>query len=205
MNAKSPISYPAVIIASVFGVLGLVGVLLLWFQVSITVEPMGSDTAILPGKAAIDSPTRTDVANSNTTATPTSTPSSQSVGRSTVAQTNPQPPAAIAPVPGALRVSNQSEQPLRVALLTKQPGTNSTANQDKYSEPIHWDFAPGEGSNQGLILSLPQGSLKLKKGDVIVAFAEDGSRRYWGPYVVGETPAPVLDPKTSEWHLVLTP
>jgi hypothetical protein len=205
MNAKSPVSYPAVIIASVLGALGLVGVLLLWFQVSITVEPMGSDTAVLPGKAAIESPAGTDAANGATTVTPASTPSSQSVERSTVAESNPQPAAAIVPVPGALRVSNQSEQPLRVALLIKQPATNSTANRDKYSEPIHWDFAPGEGSSQGLILSLPQGNLKLKQGDVIVAFAEDGSRRYWGPYVVGETPAPVLDRKTSEWQLVLEP
>jgi len=205
MNAKSPVSYPAVIIASVLGALGLVGVLLLWFQVSITVEPVGSDTAVLPGKATIESPARTEAAKGATIITPVATPSSQSVERSTVAQSNPQPPAAIVAVPGALRVSNQSEQPLRVALLIKQPAKNSTANRDKYSEPIHWDFAPGEGSSQGLILSLPQGNLKLKQGDVIVAFAEDGSRRYWGPYVVGETPAPVLDRKTSEWQLVLEP
>ena len=206
MNAKSPVSYPAVIIASVLGVLGLVGILLLWFQVSITIEPMGSDTAVLPGKSARDSLAETDVTNSTTTVPPASTLSERSMER-TIAQSTPQAPTA-APVPGALRVSNQSEQPLRVALLTKQPGPNSTANtasKDKYSEPIHWDFAPGEGSSQGLILSLPQGSLKLKKGDVIVAFAEDGSRRYWGPYVVGETPAPVLDRKTSEWQLVLQP
>lgn len=204
MNAKSPGSYPAVIIASVLGVLGLVGILLLWFQVSITVEPMGSDTAVLPGKSAINSPDETDVTNSTAIVSPASTPSERSPEPTTIAQSTPQAPTA-APVPGALRVSNHSEQPLRVALLTKQPGTSSTASKDKYSEPIHWDFAPGEGSSQGLILSLPQGSLKLKKGDVIVAFAEDGSRRYWGPYIVGETPAPVLDRKTSEWQLVLQP
>ncbi|OWY68129.1 hypothetical protein B7486_27785 [cyanobacterium TDX16] len=207
MNAKSPVSYPAVIIASVLGVLGLVGILLLWFQVSITIEPMGSDTAVLPGKSAINSPSETDVTNSTATVPSASTSSERSVERTTIAQSTPQAPTA-APVPGALRVSNQSEQPLRVALLTKQTGTNSTANtanKDKYSEPIHWDFAPGEGSSQGLILSLPQGNLKLKKGDIIVAFAEDGSRRYWGPYVVGETPTPVLDRKTSEWQLVLQP
>lgn len=204
MNAKSPVSYPAVIIASVLGVLGLVGILLLWFQVSITIEPMGSDTAVLPGKSAINSPSETDVTNSTATVSPTSTPSERSPEPTTIAQSIPQAPTA-APVPGALRVSNQSEQPLRVALLIKQPETSSTASKDKYSEPIHWDFAPGEGSSQGLILSLPQGSLKLKKGDVIVAFAEDGSRRYWGPYIVGETPTPVLDRKTSEWQLVLQP
>jgi len=204
MNAKSPVSYPAVIIASVLGVLGLVGILLLWFQVSITIEPIGSDTAVLPGKSVIDSLAETGVTNRTATTPPASTPSARSVERATVAQSTPQAPTTV-PVPGALRVSNQSEQPLRVALLTKQPGTNSTADKKKYSEPIHWDFAPGEGSSQGLILSLPQGNLKLKTGDVIVAFAEDGSRRYWGPYVVGETPAPVLDRKTSEWQLILQP
>ncbi|PSM45541.1 hypothetical protein C7Y66_29790, partial [Chroococcidiopsis sp. CCALA 051] len=142
--------------------------------------------------------------NSTAIVSPASTPSERSLEQTTISQSTPQVPTA-APVPGALRVSNQSEQPLRVALLTKQPGTSSTASKDKYSEPIHWDFAPGEGSSQGLILSLPQGSLKLKKGDVVVAFAEDGSRRYWGPYIVGETPAPVLDRQTSEWQLVLQP
>jgi hypothetical protein len=202
MNAKSPVFYPAIVLASV---LGLVGILLLWFQVSITIEPIGSDTAVLPGKATTDSQVGIAPGDRSSTVTPASTPSDRSVRRKTLAQSNPQLPTAIAPVPGALRVSNQTEQPLRVALLTKQPGTNSTTNKDKYSEPVHWDFAPGEGSSQGLILSLPQGNLKLKPGDVIVAFAEDGSRRYWGPYVVGETPAPVLDRKTSEWQLVLSP
>jgi hypothetical protein len=56
-----------------------------------------------------------------------------------------------------------------------------------------------------LILSLPQGNLKLKQGDILVAFAQDGSRRYWGPYVVGETTAPILNRKTSEWQLILQP
>jgi hypothetical protein len=36
-----------------------------------------------------------------------------------------------------------------------------------------------------------------------VAFAQDGSRRYWGPYVVGETSSPEWNPQTQEWQLVL--
>jgi hypothetical protein len=62
-----------------------------------------------------------------------------------------------------------------------------------------------EGGSQGLLLSLPQETLKLKKGDVLVAFAQDGSRQYWGPYVVGETPSPVWNQKQAEWQLVLKP
>jgi hypothetical protein len=81
-----------------------------------------------------------------------------------------------------------------------KPSANSP-----YAEPAHWDFAPGEGSRQGLILSLPNGNLKLKQGDILVAFAQDGSRRYWGPYVVGETAAPIWNSKVSEWQLILQP
>jgi hypothetical protein len=62
-----------------------------------------------------------------------------------------------------------------------------------------------EGGSKGLLLSLPQETLKLKKGDVLVAFAQDGSRQYWGPYVVGETPSPVWNQKQAEWQLVLKP
>ncbi len=98
---------------------------------------------------------------------------------------------------GPLRVTNQTEYPLRLALLTYQPPTTS------YGEPAHWDFAPGEGGSQGVTLSLPGGDLQLKKGDILVAFAQDGSRRYWGPYVVGETPLPVWNAQVSEWQLVL--
>ena len=62
-----------------------------------------------------------------------------------------------------------------------------------------------EGSNQGLILSLPQENLKLKKGDILTAFAQDGSRTYWGPYVVGETSSPVWEQQKAEWQLILQP
>lgn len=100
---------------------------------------------------------------------------------------------------GTLRVSNRTEHPVRVALLTKQQAEKS------YDKPAHWDFAPGEGSGKGLMLSLPEGQLKVKQGDILVVFAQDGSRRYWGPYVTGETASPAWNTKAGEWQLVVQP
>lgn len=107
---------------------------------------------------------------------------------------------------GGLRMSNQTDQPVRLALLARQSHNKGTASSKISSDiPAHWDFAPQEGSNKGMILSLPNGNLKLEKGDILVAFAQDGSRRYWGPYVVGETSLPTWDDQTKEWLLVLSP
>ncbi|MBD6618256.1 hypothetical protein FNW02_21115 [Komarekiella sp. 'clone 1'] len=107
---------------------------------------------------------------------------------------------------GTLRMSNLTNQPVRLALLARQSGVKSAASkQANYDVPAHWDFAPKEGGEKGLILSLPQGNLKLEKGDILVAFAQDGSRRYWGPYVVGETPSPKWNTQNKEWQLVLSP
>ncbi|MDX2230046.1 MAG: hypothetical protein NW220_10435 [Leptolyngbyaceae cyanobacterium bins.349] len=108
---------------------------------------------------------------------------------------------------GVLRVANPSDHPVRVALLLKKSdAAKSAANTGKnYEPPAHWDFAPGEGRTKGLLLSLPNRSLKVKPGDVLVAFAQDGSRRYWGPYVVGETVIPNWSAGSSEWQLVLDP
>jgi hypothetical protein len=100
---------------------------------------------------------------------------------------------------GILRVSNRTEHPVRVALLTKRQAEKS------YGKPAHWDFAPGEGGSKGLMLSLPEGQLKVKQGDILVVFAQDGSRRYWGPYVTGETASPAWNTKAGEWQLVLQP
>ncbi len=100
---------------------------------------------------------------------------------------------------GTLRVSNRSEHPVRVALLAKREAEKS------YSKPAHWDFAPGEGGGKGLMLSLPQTKLKVKQGDILVVFAQDGSRRYWGPYVAGETASPAWNSKAGEWQLILSP
>jgi len=99
---------------------------------------------------------------------------------------------------GTLRVSNRTEHPVRVALLTKRQAEKS------YGKPAHWDFAPGEGSGKGLMLSL-EGELKVKQGDILVVFAQDGSRRYWGPYVTGETASPAWNTKAGEWQLVVQP
>ena len=100
---------------------------------------------------------------------------------------------------GSLRVSNRSEHPVRVALLSKRQAEKS------YGKPAHWDFAPGEGGGKGLMLSLPEGKLQVKQGDILVVFAQDGSRRYWGPYVAGETASPAWNATAGEWQLTVQP
>jgi hypothetical protein len=121
------------------------------------------------------------------------------------------PPLALAtdPVPdplsgeaiGGFRVSNQTRHPIRVALLAQAAG----AEAPSYAQPAHWDFAPEEGREKGLVLSLPNQKLQLRSGDILVAFAQDGSQRYWGPYVVGKTASPGWSASRSEWQLVLRP
>jgi hypothetical protein len=118
----------------------------------------------------------------------------------------PAPLAASSPAPAVkngLRVKNQSSYALRVVLLSHQASKSQGAKGDR--RPAHWDFAPNEGSQAGLLLSLPDRKLTLGSGDVLMAFALDGSRRYWGPYVVGETTAPVQASTSLEWQLVLKP
>lgn len=127
---------------------------------------------------------------------------------------SPVTPPAAATVEGRFRVSNQTDHPIRIALLS---GTESSEpsdappvaaplpDADLYQEPVHWDFAPQEGSAKGLILSLPDGSLQLQDGDIVVAFAQDGSRRYWGPFVVGKTADPLWNAEAREWQLILSP
>ena len=127
----------------------------------------------------------------------------------------------VIPETGVFRVGNQTPHPVRIALLQRGgleqkavsvgEGTASetrlsvTPLQDGARAPVHWDFEPGEGGYQGFILSLPQGDLQLELGDILVAFAQDGSRRYWGPYVVGETSLPYWNTERSEWQLLLQP
>lgn len=145
---------------------------------------------------------------------PTGSPTTEELGGSAS-------PAAINPSDGIptslssnLRVSNRTNHPIRVALLAQQPNSDTAAKANpaelppvdmSYEEPAHWDFAPGEGSRQGLILSLPDEPLQLQSGDVLVAFAQDGSRLYWGPYVVGSTSLPRWNESTQEWQLILEP
>jgi len=106
------------------------------------------------------------------------------------------------PVPDALRVSNQTSKAVRVVLRAQNL---DPSNQTTYLEPVHWDFAPSEGSQQGLLLSLPERNLKLRTGDILIAFALDGSHRYWGPYIVGKTTFPQKRGQPGEWHLTLQP
>jgi hypothetical protein len=109
-----------------------------------------------------------------------------------------EPAAAIA---DGLRVSNQTRYPLRLVLLQ-----SATLNLNpKSAKPTHWDFAPNEGSQNGLLLSLPKENLRLSRGDILMAFALDGSRRYWGPYIVDETPLPTQSKASGIWQLVIKP
>jgi len=128
----------------------------------------------------------------------------------------PSPPAAVPtqmpsqavtqpqPVPGGLRVQNQTSSPVRLVLLENRAAASAATTAADYRDPVHWDFAPAEGSEAGLILSLPDRNLRLKPGDILVGFALDGSRRYWGPFVVGKTPLPEQS-ESQEWQLTLRP
>lgn len=139
-------------------------------------------------------------------------PNSLSPSPSASPQPSAPPPAATAPpapapssaapagAQGDLRVSNKTAYPVRIALLYQQSDPKSG-----FEQPVHWDFAPEEGGAKGLILSLPSGGLRLSDGDVLVAFSQDGSRRYWGPYVVGKTELPTWSSAQNEWVLPLLP
>ena len=199
MNLKSSV-YPAVIVASL---LGLVMLVVGWLHITISIEPTEPETSSLPEIPPTPQPLDgAPFSNIPSQPTPTSKPT-EPVKQDTSPVSSPEPAERRSGL-GALRMSNQTDQPVRVALLARQSGETS-AGQSTYGAPAHWDFAPGEGSRQGLILSLPEGNLKLKKGDILVAFAQDGSRRYWGPYVVGETATPIWNRQTSEWQLTLQP
>ncbi len=125
------------------------------------------------------------------------------------------PPVVIPPLPrelpvlppnpqgqaGLLRVGNRTDRPVRVIVWLRSQAKASWETH----EPLHWDFAPGEGGTGGLILSLPDRQVTLQPGDIVFAFATDGSRAYWGPNVVGETTAPFWDPDRKEWSAILQP
>jgi hypothetical protein len=119
---------------------------------------------------------------------------------------NPNPEVPSNPVTGVLRVSNQTGYPVRLVLLAaNDTSANEAENNSTYAAPAHWDFAPAEGSSQGLILSLPEGTLTVKPGDILTAFSLDGSQVYWGPHVVGSTGQPTWNRRVSEWQLILKP
>jgi hypothetical protein len=104
----------------------------------------------------------------------------------------------LAPIKGGVRIRNRSASPVRLVILrrTKPQAT-------KPSIPIHWDFAPREGRLKGLLLALPSETIALDRGDIVTAFAQDGSARYWGPYIVGESNQPIWNDKTTEWEVTL--
>jgi hypothetical protein len=117
--------------------------------------------------------------------------------------------ADAAPLPegfrqGKMRVSNLSIHPVRVVILPQKSDTLTVGVPDgksPYSQPFHWDFAPGEGGQKGLPLALPTGELALNSGDVVTVFAQDGSQRYWGPYVLDRVSQPQWNDPEQGWLL----
>lgn len=191
--------YPAVI-----GVLalGLVAVLVSRLEITVQTETAPSDVPTVD----ISSPSPVDDLSLRS---PLSTePSIAPASPADPQFANASPPPANVTLEGKLRVSNPTSHPVRVALLSLQAGDMKqaeTGDRQTYSEPVHWDFAPGEGSQKGLILSLPDGEVQIQTGDVLVAFAQDGSRQYWGPYVLGQTDLPAWNGDRKEWQLILRP
>ncbi|MEA5581565.1 hypothetical protein VB620_09450 [Nodularia harveyana UHCC-0300] len=182
--------------------LGLLGVMVGCWDISVSFESVDPETSL---------PTSSDTLEQNVTPVPvTNATVSYTTQTNKIGLNDPhiliarQNSTANDNHQGSLRMSNQTNQPVRLALLARQPQVKDSG-QTHHDVPAHWDFDPQEGSEQGLILSLPQGNLKLETGDVIVAFAQDGSRRYWGPYVVGETSVPEWNSKNREWLLILSP
>ncbi len=194
--------YPAII-----GILGVCLLASLLFNVEIQVDrgTPPENPAATPTQSPLDvgaPPVDTS------TPPPAVAPAAPSSPSPLPALTAPDPQTASPPasnVKGGLRVSNQTDYPLRLALLEHQNTSSSTTKQPGFGQPVHWDFAPQEGRAKGLLLSLPNSSLELQSGDVLMAFALDGSRRYWGPYVVGQTPLPVWNDKEKQWQLILNP
>lgn len=222
-SAASRKHRPYVLVAGLIGGLVSIGILviLLVQSLEIAVEP-GSIGE--PGSQNRPSPSATDEISRSSEAVETSSeslsPDSSAPSRSPTQTSN----RAIAPQtssvdqPGDLRVSNQTLHPVRVALLFQagdwatgddlDDSANSLAAASAsliYGEPVHWDFAPGEGAAKGLVLALPDRELQVRQGDVLAVFAQDGSQRYWGPYVVGSTAFPTWNGEASEWQLILGP
>ncbi|MFS8885082.1 hypothetical protein [Synechococcus sp. H70.2] len=100
---------------------------------------------------------------------------------------------------GPFRVGNRTPHPIRLVILLR------SSSRLTNPETAHWDFAPGEGGSQGLLLSLGEEPLQIGPGDIVVAFTLDGTRRYWGPNVVGESLAPFWDEESGSWSMILQP
>ncbi|MEN9201957.1 MAG: hypothetical protein Q6K80_04040 [Thermostichus sp. DG_1_6_bins_120] len=114
--------------------------------------------------------------------------------------TFPSPPASTPTIrTGPFRVGNRTPYPIRLVILLR------AGERLLNPETAHWDFAPGEGGSEGLVLSLGEDPLQIGPGDIVVAFTLDGSRRYWGPNVVGESLAPFWNAESGSWSMILQP
>jgi hypothetical protein len=193
---KSSVYRNATVVACALGLLGLLAT---YFQVSVSFESEEPEKSFIPPTQKPQNQTTDSPAVFETNK---GGHSSKETGNSVLTYSNNNS-ASKAGDQGSLRMSNQTDQPVRLAMLARSP-VKGEKTQTNYDVPAHWDFDPREGNEKGLILSLPQGSLKLEKGDILVAFAQDGSRRYWGPYVVGETSIPVWNAQGKEWQLILS-
>ncbi|TAE61461.1 MAG: hypothetical protein EAZ76_04565 [Nostocales cyanobacterium] len=185
--------------------LGLLGLVVGCLGVSVSFEPDQPEIM----SSLVDETPKVNETDSSQKITPSTTSKAEITIDPTPSKNTTNEPVKN-PIPGSLRISNQTDQPIRLAILTQQSKNqkslkSASPRKDQYNSPAHWDFYPQEGSQQGLILSLPEGNLKLEKGDILVAFAQDGSRNYWGPYIIGQTPLPKWNSQTQEWQLEITP
>jgi hypothetical protein len=105
----------------------------------------------------------------------------------------------LAPTPtgrkGSLRVGNTTDLKIRV-ILTKRDSSVAGA---------FWDYEPQEGSAEGVELSLGENPLVVQEGDILVAFSPEFPDRYWGPDIIGATPAPFWDNRRKVWSALLKP
>ncbi|MGA7955047.1 MAG: hypothetical protein WCA07_16165 [Gloeobacterales cyanobacterium] len=96
---------------------------------------------------------------------------------------------------GSLRVGNTTDLKVRV-VLTKRDGSVAGA---------FWDYEPQEGSAEGVELSLGENPLVVQEGDILMAFSPEFPDHYWGPDIIGTTPAPFWDNKRKVWSALLKP
>lgn len=120
---------------------------------------------------------------------------SESVAASTVSPNPSVPTPPPAGRKGSLRVGNTTDLKVRV-VLTKRDGSVTGA---------FWDYEPQEGSAEGVELSLGENPLVIQEGDILMAFSPEFPDRYWGPDIIGATPAPFWDNKRKGWSALLRP
>ncbi|NJK63915.1 MAG: hypothetical protein HC921_15625 [Synechococcaceae cyanobacterium SM2_3_1] len=118
--------------------------------------------------------------------------------------TSPQPhqpeeSTNLAPRTGSLRLGNRTDFPVRVVVMLR------SGDYKDQPQVFHWDFAANEGGSEGLPLSLEEDPLLISPGEIIMAFSLDGSQRYWGPNLVGESLSPFWEPNLEVWSMILQP